>query len=266
MTLAGVERPPLESQAKVVALVASLTKSDEGIGCSGPREGPPLSYQPFISVGTVSVAPGGEEVSITILCDTGAAQSLLLEGLIELPRDVFSRSSLIKGLGGQYDCVPLYTVHLKSNVKGPVTVGVVPTLPVPGVSLLLGNDLAGSQVCVTPVVVSILEREHPEVFTACVVTRALACKAEAQASEALTPISEEVPFVFFSKAVSKEGTTAVKGPGFSPSSVADATHFSREVLIQEQNQDPSLAPLWKRAVTVEESEIWLSENSWTKIF
>ncbi|KAJ8353232.1 hypothetical protein SKAU_G00207990 [Synaphobranchus kaupii] len=272
------QRSQLESRAKVVALVASLTKRDEGIGCSGPREGPSVSYQPFTSVGTVSVASGGEEVSITILRDTGAAQSLLLEGVIELPRDGFSRSALIKGLGGQYDCVPLYTVHLKSNVvKGPVTVGVVPTLPVPGVSLLLGNDLAGSQVCVTPVVVSTplevpetqeLEREHPEVFTACVVTRALARKAETQASEALTPISEEVPCVsatsgekehislagtVFAKAVSEEGTSAVKGPGFSPSPVADATHFSREVLIQEQNQDPSLAPLWKRAVTVEET-------------
>ncbi|KAJ8364747.1 hypothetical protein SKAU_G00135780 [Synaphobranchus kaupii] len=271
------QRSQLESRAKVVALVASLTKRDEGIGCSGPREGPSVSYQPFTSVGTVSVASGGEEVSITILRDTGAAQSLLLEGVIELPRDGFSRSALIKGLGGQYDCVPLYTVHLKSNVvKGPVTVGVVPTLPVPGVSLLLGNDLAGSQVCVTPVVVSTplevpetqeLEREHPEVFTACVVTRALARKAETQASEALTPISEEVPCVsatsgekehislagtVFAKAVSEEGTSAVKGSGFSPSPVADATHFSREVLIQEQNQDPSLAPLWKRAVTVEE--------------
>ncbi|KAJ8342699.1 hypothetical protein SKAU_G00326270 [Synaphobranchus kaupii] len=72
----------------------------------------------------------------------------------------------------------------------------------------------------------VLEQEHPEVFTACVVTRALARKAEAQASEALTPISVQV---------------------------ADATHFSREVLIQEQNQDPSLAPLWKRAVMVEET-------------
>ncbi|KAJ8346700.1 hypothetical protein SKAU_G00281010 [Synaphobranchus kaupii] len=264
------QRSQLESRAKVVALVASLTKRDEGIGCSGPREGPSVSYQPFTSVGTVSVASGGEEVSITILRDTGAAQSLLLEGVIELPRDGFSRSALIKGLGGQYDCVPLYTVHLKSNVvKWPVTVGVVPTLPLPGVSLLLGNDLAGSQVCVTPVVVSTplevpetqeLEREHPEVFTACVVTRALARKAEAQASNALTPISEEVPCVsatsgekehislagtVFAKAVSEEGTSAVKGPGFSLSPVADATHFSREVLIHEQNQDPSLAPLWK---------------------
>ncbi|KAJ8380267.1 hypothetical protein SKAU_G00010450 [Synaphobranchus kaupii] len=153
----------LESRAKVVALVASLTKRDEGIGCSGPREVPPLSYQPFTSVGTVSMAPGGEEVSITILRDT----------------------------------------------------------------------------------------------------------AEAQAREALTPIHEEVPFVsatsgekehislagtVFAKAVSEEGTSAVKGPGFSLSQVTDATNFSREVLIQEQNQDPLLAPLWKQAVTVEESE------------
>ena len=78
--------------------------------------------------------------------------------------------------------MPLYAVHLR------------------GISLLLGNDQAGSQVCVTPVVDSTplevremeeLEREHPEVFTACVVTRALARKARAQASKALIPQGEE---------------------------------------------------------------------------
>lgn len=161
-----------------MALVASLTQR-EGVGCA-PRELLPLSYPPFTSVGTVSVVPGVEEVSITILRHTGAA--LLLEGVIELPHDISSRSTLIKGLGGQYDCVPLYTVRLNSNVvTRPVTVGVVSMLPVQDISLSLGNDIAGSQVCVAPVVVSTplevpeteeLEREHPEVLTACaLVTR-----------------------------------------------------------------------------------------------
>lgn len=45
-----------------------------------------------------------------------AAHSLLMEGVIELHSNASSRSVLIKGLKGQYDCVPLYTVYLKSNV------------------------------------------------------------------------------------------------------------------------------------------------------
>ena len=48
----------------------------------------------------MSVASSGEETSVVILRDTGAAQSLLLEGVIELPSMVSSWSALIKGLGG----------------------------------------------------------------------------------------------------------------------------------------------------------------------
>ena len=49
--------------------------------------------------------------------------------------------------------VPLLKVHLKCGlVTGAVLVGVRPSLPVQGVSLILGNDLAGGQVaCVSNV-------------------------------------------------------------------------------------------------------------------
>ena len=40
--------------------------------------------------------------------------------------------------------VPLHGVYLKCDlVTGPVIVGIRPSLPVQGVSLILGNDLAG---------------------------------------------------------------------------------------------------------------------------
>lgn len=40
--------------------------------------------------------------------------------------------------------VPLHKVHLTSDlVIGEVVVGVRPSLPVPGVEVILGNDLAG---------------------------------------------------------------------------------------------------------------------------
>lgn len=274
------QRPPFESRAKAVALVAALTQGNEG-GSAGPKEELPSSYQPFTSMGTVSVVPGGEEVPVTILRDTGAAQSLLLTGVVELPSEVSSRSALVKGLGGQYECVPLHVVHLKSNVvTGPVTVGVVSTLPVQGIGLLLGNDLAGSQVCVMPVVDSTplevsetqeLEQQHPEVFTACVVTRARARarEAEAQAVEALSVPDEgasgasdvgvegepiDLADTVFTRAVSKGVVSGEEGPELPLSSAVDAACLSREALIQEQHQDPSLAPLWRRAGTVEDSK------------
>ena len=45
--------------------------------------------------------------------------------------------------------MPLYKFFLKSDlISGYVTVGIRPDLPVKGVSLLLGNDLAGDKVAI----------------------------------------------------------------------------------------------------------------------
>ena len=56
-------------------------------------------------------------------------------------------SALIQGTACSYVLVPLHRVNLKSDlVTGPVTEGIVPTLPIEGVSFLFGNDLAGDRV------------------------------------------------------------------------------------------------------------------------
>ena len=84
----------------------------------------------------------------------------------------------LTGLRGKFGAVPLREVYWKSDsVNGPVTVCVVSSLPVEGISML-GNDLAANQVKVNPVVssepcdeVGLVELEV-EVFPACLVTRA----------------------------------------------------------------------------------------------
>ena len=49
--------------------------------------------------------------------------------------------------------MPLYKVSLLSDVvSGEVVVGVVPSLPMKGISFLLGNDVAGGRVKVSPIV------------------------------------------------------------------------------------------------------------------
>ena len=88
------------------------------------------------------------ESPITILRDTGATQSLILEDA--LPFSSHSDTGmtvLLQGAElGTYH-VPLHKVHLKCGlVTGAVVVGVRPSLPVQGVSLILGNNLAGGQV------------------------------------------------------------------------------------------------------------------------
>lgn len=135
-------------------------------------------YKSFISEGFVSIAEGELEVPVTLLRDTGAAQSLILKDVIDLPPCTAEETSvLIEGAGGEYRSVPLHRVFLKSSL---VTGNVMSSLPVKGVGLLLGNDLAGDQVFSSPIDSSVpcevptlvaLEKEYPEVFSACAVTR-----------------------------------------------------------------------------------------------
>ena len=89
---------------------------------------------------------------------------------------------LIQDVNDGLKLVPLYTIELSSGfVSGPVTVGIVTKLPMRGISMLLGNDLAGSKVLPSPVVsdtpVVNFEREKLEnkfsgLDPSCVVTRA----------------------------------------------------------------------------------------------
>ena len=129
-----------------------------------------------------------DSVPIKILRDTGATQSLMLQDA--LPVDSQSATGepiLAQGIECSFVTVPLHKVYLRSDlVTGFVTVGVRPTLPVKGVSLLLGNDLAGSQVIADPCLVNKPvtsddsrneEVEISGLFPACAVTRAMAKKA-----------------------------------------------------------------------------------------
>lgn len=85
----------------------------------------------------------------------------------------------------QFVLLPLHTIHLESDlVKGQVVVGVASWFPIDGVSLILGNDLAGGKVLLNPEVTAVPISEHPEeleqtnceIFPVCVVTRAMSEK------------------------------------------------------------------------------------------
>ena len=68
-----------------------------------------------------------------------------------------------------------------------MAVGIRPSLPIKGVHLLLGNDLAGDKVVVDPLLTSIpcvdqppdpIEQEISDLYPSCAVTRAMAKKAK----------------------------------------------------------------------------------------
>lgn len=72
---------------RVVSLVAAHTSGLEVVVMRqgvGVKEGV-ASSAPFVSSGTVALEQGGEEVEVQILRDTGASQTLLAAGVLDLP-------------------------------------------------------------------------------------------------------------------------------------------------------------------------------------
>ena len=90
----------------------------------------------------------GEKVEIQYLRDTGAMQTLLLEGVIPLgEKTATGETDLIQGFECEWIEVPLHKIYFHSDlVSGTLTVAVRPKLPYENVALILGNDVAGSKV------------------------------------------------------------------------------------------------------------------------
>ncbi len=147
-------------------------------------------FAPFLTEGTVALPNSDETVPVRILRDTGAGQSFLMEGLLPLSeRTATGTQVLVRGLEMGCTDVPLHRIHLNSKlVSGDVVVGVRAMLPVPGVTFILGNDLAGGNVWeksdggVPPIVVSAVEKlggssDCLDLYPACAITRAMAEKS-----------------------------------------------------------------------------------------
>ncbi|XP_069159732.1 uncharacterized protein [Procambarus clarkii] len=118
-------------------------------------------YRPFMSKGWISIG-GQPEVEVGILRDTGANQSLITRSLIGDGRRLAGRSKMrVYGLLSESD-MPVCTVQLRSEyVSAEVMLGVCPDIPVPGVQVILGNDLCGTKV-LTRVVAETVPEECPE--------------------------------------------------------------------------------------------------------
>ena len=97
---------------------------------------------------------GSKGVPVVILRDTGSIQTLMVGDPKSLPSESNTGKSVsIRDVNGGTRSVPLYNVNLLSDVvSGEVVVGVVPSLPMKGISFLLGNDVAGGRVKVSPIV------------------------------------------------------------------------------------------------------------------
>ena len=109
------------------------------------------NYKPFISESVVSLV-GDENSSqkVKILRDTGATQSFMLDSVLPLTENSLTDANvLISGVETGVLEVPLHEVNIQSNlINGNIVIGMRPSLPVEGISLILRNDLAGEKVMV----------------------------------------------------------------------------------------------------------------------
>ncbi|KAK7889547.1 hypothetical protein WMY93_025107 [Mugilogobius chulae] len=126
--------------------------------------------------------PGEAKRPVTVLRDTGGSQSFILSGVLPLGSKTDCHlSTVVKGIGLSYVPAPLHNVHIESKlVSGTFPVAVRDQFPVDGVDFIMGNDIAGGKVYPSPEVVSQpidseqdeLSKQHPEVFSVSVLTRA----------------------------------------------------------------------------------------------
>ena len=189
----------------------------------------------FVSDGFVSVSGGRDKVPVKILRDTGAKDSFILSSVVKFSQDTDTGDCLlVQGMGLETLSVPLHKVSLACGfVTGDVHLGVRPALPLSGVHVVLGNDLAGNHGWVdgappdtyTPLMNNPADCkiEFPEVFTACAVTRAMAAKD-----------SEPEDF-----AVDHEELDCGRDLH-----VPDSLSISQQELITEQQADASLSELF----------------------
>ena len=233
------------------------------------------NYKQFISEGVVSLV-GDENNSqkIKILRDTGATQSLMLDSVLPLTENSFTGASvLISGVEMGVLEVPLHEVNIKSSlINGNIVIGMRPSLPVEGISLILGNDLAGEKVMVDPRVVENgkterLAEKFPGIFPASVVTRSMKAKKEAIKEQGKEEIGLSGTFLEnidgkFEERIKEKAEKALRGnesrnvKGNIPEKQESESKsvIPRQNLIEEQSNDKELLDLFKIALTPVEPE------------
>ena len=188
-----------KNKPKSAGLAVSRSKQRqclENIGLK-QREKPARDFEPFITGGKIKLE-GGPEKKIVVLRDTGANLSLVLKKTLEWSEESYSGEEVtVRGLASGVS-IPLHYVWLKTGFAvGKVKVGVSEELPIEGVDMLLGNNIAGKRVVpelemienpwnekeleADPELIVVgkdgsEEVEESEIFPACVVTRAMALR------------------------------------------------------------------------------------------
>jgi len=200
-----------------------------------------------------------------ILRDTGSSQSLIQKGVLPLSSESYcGKDVLIVGVGGESMNIPLHKAYIESDlVQGEVIVGVTDSLPVNGVSMILGNDLAGSRVQTEPVVsqhptestsTQILEDQFPNCLPACVLTRATKAKLDLEqlGSEPKPRVARTANHSIDLADTFMHGLEDTSSEHFTAHEIHSKK--TRESIIAAQQSDPEIKELFDQALSSEEAE------------
>jgi hypothetical protein len=180
------ELKQVKSESQPVGFVKHMHRNESGISSNVFDKRAKSSYDNFKCGGFISQSNNDDKLPVVILRDTGSAQSLVLEDVIQNFNSNPVGHVWVQGIGCQDILIPLHEMWLGCEYfNGKVTVGAVSKLPMKGVNFLLGNDIAGGQVNVVPKLnlqpcvdnhTEILNEEFPGIFPACVTTRSMKVK------------------------------------------------------------------------------------------
>ncbi|XP_034078707.1 uncharacterized protein LOC117550381 isoform X2 [Gymnodraco acuticeps] len=160
-------KPRLSPHAPAMCCSAVLVKKPQGVG-SGMVSDKKLVcadldvgsvFGPFITEAVVSIVGSDKYVPIKVLRDTAARYSFIVESVLPFSSET-ETGDFVLMRGMEMGLIPVrrHTVVLDCElVRGVVSIGVRPALPLDGVQMILGNDLAGCVVWAgvpPPVVVS----------------------------------------------------------------------------------------------------------------
>ena len=234
-------------------------------------------FLPFITEGIVSTEVDlNNKRRISILRDTGAGISLLLENTVKLTEATsLGRTITVKGMTEAIQA-PLHRIYLDSELyTGNVIVGIWNTLPIEGISLILGNDIMGSKVSAEPVIEShepLEDTDHSDqvmspdvVHPTCALTRGKAREKLAklkETNENVNPLQTGDETLHFVRTQEINGDTIAKSAtpevdlratfyteilnDMSPEIKADMS--PRQKLIIDQTEDPILGRIREKAI------------------
>lgn len=105
---------------------------------------------PFISKGFVSLMGSQDKVQVVMLRDMAAFDLFILGSTFPFSEETDTVSFVpIRGMGMSVFPLSLHELVLDSDLfSGVVKMGMCPALPVDGIQVIVGNDVAGS--CVWP--------------------------------------------------------------------------------------------------------------------